>query len=281
VVVYPIQERPSMHVKPLSPVDLAIAASLLLLLGLCSWRMQLGLGKNLAIAAARTTVQLLLIGHVLKLLFAHVHIVYMGLISLVMLAAAGREVVARQHRSLRGIQGWLIGSGAMFLSSFSVTLLALLVVIGNEPWYAPQYAIPLLGMLLGNTMSGVALAMDRMTETLWQQRRIIEQRLLLGQTGAEAASEIRRQSIRAGMMPIINSMATAGLVSLPGMMTGQILGGSSPLDAVHYQIMIMFLICAGTGFGTVMAIRGVERRLFDSRHRLRLDALRTSGKETD
>ena len=75
------------------------------------------------------------------------------------------------------------------------------------------------------------------------------------------------------MMPIINSMATAGLVSLPGMMTGQILGGSSPLDAVHYQILIMFLICAGTGFGTIAAIRGVERRLFDDRHRLRLDGL--------
>ncbi|ADW16879.1 Conserved hypothetical protein CHP00245 [Desulfobulbus propionicus DSM 2032] len=266
-----------MHVKPLSPLDLTLAASLLLLLGILSWRLRLGLSKNLAIAAARTTVQLLLIGHVLKLLFAHVHIVYMALISLVMLAAAGREVMARQHRSLRGIQGWLIGSGAMFLSSFTVTLLALLVIIGNEPWYAPQYAIPLLGMLLGNTMSGVALAMDRMTETLWQQRRVIEQRLLLGQTAAEAASEIRRQAIRAGMMPNLNSMATAGLVSLPGMMTGQILGGSSPMDAVHYQILIMFLICAGTGFGIVAAIRGVERRLFDARHRLRLDVLHTTG----
>ena len=162
----------------------------------------------------------------------------------------------------------------MFVSSFSVTFLALYVIIGNVPWYTPQYAIPLLGMLLGNTMSGVALGMDRMTETLWQQRQIIEQRLLLGQTAGQAVGEIRRQAIRAGMMPIINSMATAGLVSLPGMMTGQILGGSNPLDAVHYQILIMFLICAGTGFGTVAAILGVERRLFDVRHRLRLDVLR-------
>lgn len=266
-----------MHVQPLSPFDLTLAASLLILLGALSWRLQLGLGRHLAIAAVRTTVQLLLIGQVLRLLFAHVHIVYMVLISLVMLAAAGREVVARQNRSLRGIHGWLIGSGAMFLSSFTVTLLALTVVIGTDPWYAPQYAIPLLGMLLGNTMSGVALGMDRMTETVWQQRTIIEQRLLLGQSASQAVAEIRRQAIRAGMMPIINSMATAGLVSLPGMMTGQILGGSSPMDAVHYQILIMFLICAGTGFGTVAAICGVERKLFDARHRLRLDALRGPG----
>ncbi|MDD2464557.1 MAG: iron export ABC transporter permease subunit FetB [Desulfobulbus sp.] len=268
-----------MNVKPLSPFDLSLAASLLILLGLLSWRLRLGLGKNLAIAAIRTTVQLLLIGHILRLLFSHVHIVYMVLISLVMLASAGREVVARQHRSLRGIQGWLIGSGAMFFSSFTVTLLALTVIIGQQPWYTPQYAIPLLGMMLGNAMSGVSLSMDRMTETLWQQQRVIEQRLLLGQTATEAVGEIRRQAIRAGMMPIINSMSTAGLVSLPGMMTGQILGGSSPMDAVHYQIMIMFLLCAATGFGIVIAVRGIERRLFDNRHRLRLDALHVPEEE--
>lgn len=266
-----------MGVEPLSYFDLALAASLLVLLGLLSWRLQLGLNRPLGIAAVRTTVQLLLIGHVLRLLFAHVHPGYMALIALVMLTVAGREAGVRQHRPLKGLYRWLIGTGAMFVSSFTVTFLALVVIIGKQPWYTPQYAIPLLGMLLGNTMSGVALSMDRMTETLWQQRRVVEQRLLLGQTAAEAAGSIRRQAIRAGMMPIINSMATAGLVSLPGMMTGQILGGSSPLDAVHYQIMIMFLICAGTGFGTIAAIRGLERRLFDARHRLRLDVLENAG----
>jgi len=266
-----------MSVKPLSPLDLALAASLVFLLGLLSWRLRLGLGRQLAIGAIRTTVQLLLIGQVLRLLFAHAHPAYVFALALVMLAAAGREAAARQHRRIRGLAGWLIGSGAMFLSSFSVTVLALVVIIGNHPWYAPQYAVPLLGMLLGNTMSGVALGMERMTETVWQQRMIIEQRLLLGQTATEAVREIRRQAIRAAMMPILNSMATTGLVSLPGMMTGQILGGSSPMEAVNYQILIMFLICAGTGFGATAAILGVERRLFDARHRLRLDVLRTVG----
>jgi putative ABC transport system permease protein len=266
-----------MGVKPLSPADLALAASLVLLLGLLSWRLQLGLGKQLAIAVVRTTVQLLLIGQVLRLLFAHAHPAYVFAISLVMLVAAGREAVARQQRRVRGAHGWLIGTGAMFLSSFTVTFLALFVIIGHQPWYAPQYAIPLLGMLLGNTMSGVALGMERVTESVWQQRAIIEQRLLLGQPATTAVSEIRRQAIRAAMMPIINSMATVGLVSLPGMMTGQILGGSSPMEAVNYQILIMFLICAGTGFGAVAAIFGVERRLFDTRHRLRLDVLRVTG----
>jgi putative ABC transport system permease protein len=72
-------------------------------------------------------------------------------------------------------------------------------------------------------------------------------------------------------------MAAAGLVSLPGMMTGQILGGSSPMDAVKYQILIMFLIAAGTGFGVMTAMWLLTRRLFDDRHRLRLDQLYVSS----
>ena len=269
-----------MNVESLSPFDLGLAAALLVLLGLLSFRLRLGLGRQLAVAAARTTIQLLLIGHVLRLLFAHVHLGFVALISLVMLVAAGREVMARQRRQVKGVHRWLIGTGSMFLSSFTVTLLALTVIIDRDPWYTPQYAIPLLGMLLGNTMSGVALAMDRMTEALWQQRAMIEQRLLLGHTAAEAAADIRRQAIRAGMMPVLNSMATAGLVSLPGMMTGQILGGSSPMDAVHYQILIMFLITAGSGFGSIAAVRWLERRLFDNRQRLRLDNLHPAAAES-
>jgi len=262
-----------MGVKPLSPVDLSLAASLVFLLGLSSWRMRLGLAKRLAISALRTTIQLLCIGQVLRVLFAHADFLFVFAISMVMLVVAGREVVVRQHRRIRGFQGWLLGTSSMFISSFTVAFFALAIIIANDPWYTPQYAIPLLGMLLGNTMNGVSLSMDRMTETLWQQRHIVEQRLLLGQSSREAIDEIRRQAMRSGMIPIVNAMAAAGLVSLPGMMTGQILGGSSPMDAVSYQILIMFLICAGTGFGVIAAITLTSRKLFDERDRLCLDIL--------
>ncbi|MDH5473994.1 MAG: ABC transporter permease, partial [Gammaproteobacteria bacterium] len=145
--------------------------------------------------------------------------------------------------------------------------------IQADPWYHPQYAIPLLGMLLGNTMTGIALGMDRLVQTAWQQRSSIEQRLMLGQTGHQAINEIRKESMRAGMIPIINSMAAAGIVSLPGMMTGQILAGAPPVEAVKYQILIMFLITAGTGFGVISVLWFISRRLFDNRHRLRFDQL--------
>ncbi len=265
----------------LSAVDLSIAALLVLALAALSWRMQLGLTGSLLIAATRTVVQLLLIGLVLKALFAHVDLLWITGISLVMLLAAGREVMARQQRRFTGWWGFGMGTGAMFISSFVITVLALSSIIGTDPWYAPQYAVPLLGMMLGNTMNGVALALDRLTQTAWQQRAVIEQRLMLGATRVEAIAQIRREAMRSGMMPIINSMAAAGLVSLPGMMTGQILAGSPPMEAVKYQILIMFLISAGTGFGVTAALWLASKRLFDERHRLRLDTLTGSGKKSN
>ena len=258
----------------LTPLDLALAALLVLALAATSMAMGLRISRQLLIAAVRTTVQLLLVGLVLKLVFANVHLLWLGGISLVMLLVAGREVVARQKRGFRGWWGFGMGTVSMFLSSFVVTLLALVVVIGNHPWYAPQYAIPLLGMLLGNTMNGIAVGLDRLTQTAWQQRATIEARLVLGQEWYQAIAEIRQDAMRSGMIPIINGMAVAGVVSLPGMMTGQILSGTPPVEAVKYQILIMFLVSAGTGFGTISAVWLGARRLFDERSRLRLDRLR-------
>jgi UDP-glucose/iron transport system permease protein len=260
-------------VIPLGPGDLALAALLVVALALASLRLRLGLEWQLALAALRTAVQLLLVGFVLRVLFAHPAPGWVALAALVMWLAAGREVRARQTRPFAGPWSFGIGAVSMFLSSFAVTVLALSVMIQARPWYEPRYAIPLLGMLLGNTMTGVSLGVDRLTLYAWEQRPVLEQRLLLGETRSEALLEARRQSIRGGLIPIVNAMAAAGLVSLPGMMTGQLLAGSSPLDAVRYQILVMFLIAGGTGFGTIAAVDLAGRRLFDDRHRLRLDRL--------
>jgi len=129
-------------------------------------------------------------------------------------------------------------------------------------------------MMLGNTMTGIALGLERLTQAARDQRRQIEARLMLGHSASRAISDIRRNSIRMGMIPMINAMAAAGIVSLPGMMTGQILSGTPPIEAVKYQILIMFRITAGTGFGTVAAVMMAGGRLFDGRERLRLDRLK-------
>ena len=258
----------------LSLADLAIAAVLVLLLALLSIRLRSNISQQLIIAAVRTAVQLTLVGLVLKVLFANASFGWVMLMALVMLLVAGREVMARQERRFKGWLGYAVGTFSMFLSSFAVTVFALVVILGENPWYTPQYAIPLLGMLLGNTMNGIAIAMDRLTHMAWEQRAVIEARLILGERWDQAIADYRRQAIRTGMIPIINAMAAAGIVSLPGMMTGQILAGAPPVEAVKYQILIMFLISAGTGLGTLAAVSIGSKQLFDERQRLCLDRLR-------
>ncbi|SEA08088.1 ABC transporter permease [Microbulbifer marinus] len=267
-----------MSVIALSWWQLGLAATLVLALAACTHFARLGLGKSLLVAAARTAIQLTLVGLVLETLFSVGSLPWVALMGVAMLLLAGREVMARQKYRLRGGWSFTVGTAAMFISAFSVTVLTLTVIIGPTPWYTPQYAIPLLGMLLGNTMTGVALALDRLTEGVWRQRQLVENRLMLGQTWIEACGDIRRDAMRSGLMPIINAMAAAGIVSLPGMMTGQILSGTAPALAVKYQILIMFTIAAGTGFGTFVAVSVASRRLFDRRERLRLDRLQPGNR---
>jgi len=264
-----------MEIIQLSLSDLAWMTLLILAVAMLSFRMRLGIEIRLLIAALRTLLQLILIGFVLKWVFATCSPLWIMLISLFMLGVAGFEVMHRQHRRLSGWWGYGTGTLSMFISSFVLTAFALKVVISVDPWYSPQYAIPLLGMSLGNTMNGISLGLDRLTETAWQQRGVIEARLILGQSWNHAIGDIRRNSIRAALTPIINTMSVVGLVSLPGMMTGQILAGTAPMEAVKYQILIMFLIAGGTGLGSMTAISIASYRLFDKRQRLRLDRMTT------
>ena len=262
-----------MELIQLSLFDLSIAALLVVGMAMLSWRLRLGVEKRMLVAAVRSMLQLTLLGLVLRTLFAQSNPVYIGALSLFMLTVAGYEVMARQESRFSGAWGIGIGTASMFVSSFSITLIALNLVVRVDPWYSPQYLIPLLGMLLGNTMSGIAIALDNLTQNARRQKSIIEARLILGSDWNSAIEDIRRDALRSGLIPIINAMAAAGVVSLPGMMTGQILAGSPPLEAAKYQIMILLLIAVGTGLGSIVAVWVGSYRLFDERHRLRLNRL--------
>ena len=263
-----------MAIEPLSLSQLVLASLVLITMAALTIVLRIGVARPLLIAALRMALQLSLVGIVLQWMFNHASPMIIAITAFIMLAAAGREVVARQNRRLGSI--WLsfgVGASAMFISSFAVSLLALGVIIRPDPWYQAQYAIPFLGMLLGNTMNSISLCLDRLMDSVWSQKNIIEQRLMLGESPQEAVADLLKASLRSGMMPIINAMAAAGLVSLPGMMTGQILAGNSPTIAVNYQIFILFLIAAGAGFGMIIASRISSNLLFDKRARLRLDRL--------
>ena len=253
--------------------DLALAALLVVLNGGLSVALELGVERRLAVAALRMMVQLTLVGLVLSTLFALVSPLWTGLAALVMILFAGHEILSRQDRRLTGWWAYGLGTGAMLIASVLVTLFALTTQLSPTPWYDPRYAIPLLGMVLGNTMTGISLGLQTLTTALVRERAAVEARLALGATRREALLGPVRLALRSAFMPIINTMAATGVVSLPGMMTGQILSGVEPVEAVKYQILILFLISGGTGLGSMAAVLGCAHRLTDHRHRLRLDRL--------
>jgi putative ABC transport system permease protein len=248
----------------LSAWQVGIAVSLILISGLISVVLQLGLERRLLVASLRTVVQLLLVGLVLQWIFAAAQWYFVVAMMLVMTLIAGMAAVQRTERRYRGI--WLDSVVSMWASSWLVAAVALLAVVQVQPWYRPQYAIPLLGMILGNMLNGIALGMDRLGEELVGKRDQVETLLALGATRWEAAHAAIQQSVRTGMVPTINTMMVVGLVSLPGMMTGQLLAGVVAVQAVLYQIVIMFLIAAGTSLGTVSAVLLGYRRLFTADH---------------
>jgi putative ABC transport system permease protein len=161
----------------------------------------------------------------------------------------------------------------MAASSLMITVTATRLIVGVTPWFAPHYLIPLLGMVLGNTMNGISLSIDHLLESLSERRAEVEMELALGASRWEAARGPLSQAIRRGMIPITNTMMVVGIVALPGMMTGQILAGADPLVAVKYQIMIMFMIAAGTALGSMTASLLAYRRLFNSKHQLRSELI--------
>ena len=254
-----------MTLQNLSLWDVALAALLIVVNGAVSVLLKLDLERKLAWAAVRTVVQLLAIGYVLAWVFAYARWYVVLPLMIAMTLIAGFAGAGRGSRTYAGQRADSILS--IWASAWLVAAVGLFAVIRIRPWYEPQYAIPILGMILGNTLTGVSLGIERMTEELTARRDRVDMALALGATRWEAAQGPARQAVRAGMIPTLNQMAVVGVVSLPGMMTGQVLAGQSPLQAVRYQIVIMFLIAASSALGTVGAVLLTYRRLFSPEHR--------------
>lgn len=248
----------------LSAGQVALAAALIVASGAVSLALGLGIERRLVVASIRTIVQLLAIGFVLRWIFAASRPDVVLTLMLAMTLIAGLAAVNRakwHYARMRWDSILSIG-----LSTWIVTFTGLLVVVRVPTWYEPQYAIPLLGMLLGNTLTAISLAADRLGDELAGRREHVETVLALGGTRWEAARGPVREAVRTGMIPTINAMVVVGLVSLPGMMTGQILAGVSPVQAVLYQIVVMFLIAAATSLGTLGMVLLAYRRLFTAHH---------------
>lgn len=253
--------------------DLVLASLLIVAGAALSVALSLGIHRMLLLGAVRMVVQLLLVGLVLRAVFAIASPWITLLLVVAMILAAAREAGSRQERRLDRRWQFLLGLATVSAPTMLITVLALVTALRPSPWYDARHAIPLAGIILGNAMNAASLTLQTTFNAAWYQRQAIDARLALGADRQTALRPILRQAVRSGLLPTINTMAAAGIITLPGIMTGQILAGMDPIEAARYQILLMFLLSGGSILAVVLAAWLALWRLTDSRHRLRLDRL--------
>ena len=257
--------------------ELALAALLIVAAAALSWALRLGLQRTLLVSAVRLVVQLVLVGLFLRQVFALSSPWLTALVVAGMLGAATFEVGSRQRRRLAGFWHLGIGGGTVGVATLGIALFSLSSSLRPQPWYDARHAIPLVGIILGTAMNAGSLALNQVFASVTRERAAIEARLALGADRYTALGGVMRRALYNGLIPTLNQMAAAGIITLPGIMTGQILAGMDPLDAARYQILLMFLLAAA-GFATALGAVWLSAwRLTDERNRLRLDRLRAEN----
>lgn len=229
-------------------------------IGLSFWQ-QLGLAGTLALAILRTVVQLFAVGIFLSIIFELRNPWIILLALLVMTTIAALTARNRIGKDIPRLLLWLWGA---ILTSTALTIVyTMTVVVRPALWYDPRYLISLTGMVLGNALTAASLTGERLVSALRNHRTEIETHLSLGATPGQAIATYRRDAIKAGLIPTVNSMMVVGLVTLPGMITGQILGGADPLNAALYQMLIMFMLAFATLTTAILVSYGIRRQFFN------------------
>lgn len=237
-----------------------LAASLLMLVaGMVSWRLSLGQAKNIAVSTLRAFCQLLAMGFVLAYIFEYQSWWLVALVLVLMTLAATQIAIGRVKQRPNGL--WPCMFLTLFVSAMTIALVVVDGIIQPDPWYSARQLIPIAGMALGNTMSAAAVAIDRLYADMDSRSSEMFALVALGATPREAAFPSIKAAINAGILPTLASMTAAGIVQIPGMMTGQILAGSDPLVAAKYQIVVLLMISASTTLGiTIICFLAYKKR---------------------
>jgi putative ABC transport system permease protein len=240
--------------------QLALASLFILITGGVTLALHLGVAKDLGLATLRTYAQLLALGFVLRYVFAtNTPLLVLAMLG-VMLLAATRIILKRSPDAPPGLFGSTLLS--MAITGLTITFAVTGLVVGVDPWWRAQYVIPIGGMVIGNSMSGIALALERVFADLETRSDEVLGLLALGATPWEAARASVRTALRAGLIPGINTLAAVGIVFIPGMMAGQVLAGTDPLVAAPYQIVVMLMVATADVLGSVCAVLLSYRRRF-------------------
>lgn len=258
---------PSMGVVPISDANLALSVVFVVGVGAISAAFRLGLVKSLLWGTVRCVVQLLIMGYALTFIFAQENILVLIAIIGFMAFFAVRAIGARAPSAPEGIK--LLSFGGLLASTYLVTAIVVGLIVRPEPLFTPRVAIPIAGMILGNAMNGISIAVESMFSSMKRRAPEIEARLALGANPWEASRPVIREALRLGLTPTINSLMTVGLVSLPGMMTGQILGGADPQTAVRYQIVVMLMIAGASAMGSLILVGLGYRKAFSEEKALK------------
>ena len=241
-------------------VELVAASAFMLVAGIVSWKLALGQTKRIVVSGVRTFVQLLAMGFVLLYLFQYqtwwIVLIVLGL----MVLAATHIATSRVKSSVRGL--WPAVFVSLFASSMIVAFTVVEGVIHVDPWYNARELIPIAGMIIGNAMAATAVAIDRLFADMDSRSSEMFTLVALGATPREAAFPSLKAAIGAGMTPVLANMSAAGIVTIPGMMSGQILAGADPLVAAKYQIVVMLMLSAANTIAIVLACFLTYRRRF-------------------
>ncbi len=242
-------------------VELAAAVGLMgISIGLSAWE-KIGLELNLALATGRTILQLAVLGYVLGFIFAFDNAWAVLAILAVMLTLAA--IVARNRINQKMPQMLFLVWGAILVSTTLTLVYTNFLIIKPERWYEPQYVIPLAGIILGNAMNAAAISGERLASIINASHLEIETHLSLGATPQQAVAQYRKDAIRTGFIPTLNQMMIIGMVTLPGVLSGQLLSGVNAQEAASYQIVIMLMIAFANLLTTLLVTRGLCRQFFN------------------
>lgn len=220
----------------------------------------LGLNRDITVGTLRTFAQLFLMGYALTFIFRLENVWFtLGIFGVMAVSAS---FIIRGRVKEKQVPYMLPTFLTMFISYFTVAIFVTGLVVGASPWWEPRYFLPIGGMVIGNSMSALAISLERLFREMRQQKNLIETHLSLGANYREASAEIFRNAVTAGMIPSINAMMGVGLVFIPGMMSGQILAGADPLQAIRYQIVIMLMLVGSTATTSIITILIVRKRCF-------------------
>jgi putative ABC transport system permease protein len=225
----------------ISWLNVGITTLLVFLTGLCSLFLKLRLGRDLFIGTIRTFLQLFLLGYVLKIVFAlnNPWIIFSLFSFMIFFAAVTISGRIKEKR----VPYFLPVLASIFLSYTVINLFVMIAIVQVKPWYQPVYFIPIGGMIIGNSMNALAIAIDTWFEGIKKERDRIELYLSLGATPVESSAENYKDAIKSGMIPSINALMSVGIVFIPGMMTGQIIAGTlSTIFSLHIVRRLSFTL---------------------------------------